>query len=51
MFDTVSEPGWADQAQRYSSMETNPEQPIKAGKVVHVGMRYKSMSNPQKLAR
>jgi hypothetical protein len=25
-----------------SSMQTNPEQPIEAGKVVHVGMRYKS---------
>ena len=51
MFDTVGEPGRADQVQRRSSMQTNPEQPIEARKVVHVGMRYKSMSDAQKLAR
>ena len=51
MFDTVGEPGRADQVQRRSSMQTNPEQPIEARKVVHVGMRYKSMSNAQELAR
>jgi hypothetical protein len=32
-------------------MQTHPEQPIEAGKVVHVGMRYKGMSNAHKLAR
>jgi hypothetical protein len=51
VFDMVGEPGWADQVQRRSSMQTNSEQPIEAGKVVHVGMRYKSMSDAQKLAR
>lgn len=51
VFDTVGEPGWADQMQRRSSMQTHPEQPIEAGKVVHVGVRYKSMGNAQELAR
>ena len=51
MFNTVGEPGWTDQVQRRRAMQTNPEQPIEAGKVVHVGVRYKSMSNAQELAR
>ena len=51
MFDTVAEPGWADQMQRRRSMQANPEQPIEARKMVHVGMRYKGMSNAHKLAR
>jgi hypothetical protein len=44
----VDEPGWADQVQRRCPMQTNPEQSIEAGKMVH--MRYKSMSNTQELA-
>ena len=47
----VGEPGWADQVQRRCPMQTNPQQSIEAGKMVHVGMRYKSMSDAQKLAR
>ena len=31
-------------------MQTNPEQSVETGKMVHVGMRYKGMSNAQKLA-
>ncbi len=51
MFDTVGEPARADQVQRRCPMQTNPEQPIEAGKMVHVGMRHESMSKAQKLAR
>src|SRR5262245_21246919 len=43
VFDTVGEPRWADQVQRRCPMQANPEQPIDAGKMVHLGMRYKSM--------
>ena len=50
MFDSVGEPGWADQPQRRCPMQTNPEQPVEASKMVHVRMRYKSMCNAQKLA-
>ena len=51
MFDTVSEPGRADQVQRRCPMQTDPEQPIEASNMVHVRMRHESMSNAQKLAR
>jgi hypothetical protein len=51
VFNMVGEPGWADQVQRRCPMQTNPEQSIEAGKMVHVGMRYENMSNAQELAR
>jgi hypothetical protein len=51
VFNTVGKLGWADQVLRRRAMQTNPEQPIEAGEVVHVGMGYKGMSNAQKLAR
>src|SRR5262249_16469749 len=36
--------------QRCCPMQTNPEQSVETGKMVHVGMRYKGMSDAQKLA-
>ena len=30
-------------------MQTNPEQSVETGKMVHVGVRHQSMSNAQKL--
>jgi hypothetical protein len=51
VFNTVGKLGWADQVQRRRAMQTNPEQLIEAGEVVHVGMGYEGMSNAQKLAR
>src|SRR4029434_466276 len=47
MFDPVGEPGWADQVQRRCPMQTTPEQPIEAGKMVHMRMRYKSMRSEE----
>jgi hypothetical protein len=51
VFDTIGKACWADQVQRRCPMQANPEQPIEAGEMVHVGMRYKGMSKAQKLAR
>jgi len=36
--------------QRCCPMQTNPEQSVEPGKMIHVGVRHKNMSNAQKLA-
>jgi hypothetical protein len=50
VFDTIGKAYWADQVQRCCPMQTNPEQPVEASKMIHVGVGHKSMSNAQKLA-
>jgi hypothetical protein len=51
VFNTIGKVYWADQVQRRCPMQTNPEQPVEASKMVHVRMRYETVSNAQKLAR
>jgi hypothetical protein len=50
VFHMVGESGRSDQVQRRGPMQTNPEQPIEAGKMIHVGVRHETMRNAQELA-
>jgi len=47
----VREPGRAYQVQRRGPVQTNPQQPIEAGEMVHVGVRNETMRDAQELAR
>jgi hypothetical protein len=38
VFDVVDEASRADQVQRRGPVQTNPQQPIKTGKMIHMGM-------------
>ena len=50
MFNTIGKAFWANQVEWGFTMQTNPEQPIEPGKMVHMRMRYETMSNAQELA-
>src|SRR5207244_2470415 len=49
--DSFGEAAGADQMKRLGSIETDAQQPIEAGEMVHVGMGYESVAHAQELAR
>jgi hypothetical protein len=49
--DPVAERGRTDEMKRHRPMQTDAQEPIEAGKMIHVGVRHESMAHAQKLAR
>ena len=48
--DAIAEADGADELKRQSPMQTDAEEPIEAGKMIHVGVRYEGMAHAQELA-
>jgi hypothetical protein len=51
MLDTVGKAGRTDEMQRHSPIQTDAQEPVEAGKVIHVSVRHKGMADAQELAR
>ena len=51
MFDPVGEFSRTDEVQRRCSMQRDAQEPIETGKMIHVGVRYEGMADPQELPR
>ena len=49
--DAVAEADRTDEMKRHRPMQTDAEEPIEAGKMIHVGVRYEGMADAQELAR
>ena len=49
--DAVAEADGTDEMKRQRPMQTDTEEPIEAGKMIHVGVRYEGMAHAQELAR
>jgi hypothetical protein len=49
--DAVTETDGTDEMKRQCPMQTDAEEPIEAGKMMHVGLRYEGMAHAQELAR
>jgi hypothetical protein len=49
--DAVAEAGRTDEMKRHRPTQTDAEEPIEAGKMIHVGVRYEGMAHPQEVAR
>jgi len=51
VLDTVGEAGRTDEMKRPSPIQTDAQEPVEAGKVIHVSVRHKGMADAQELAR
>ena len=51
MFDPVSEFSRPDEVQRRRPMQTDPQEPIETGKMIHMSMQYERMGDTEELAR
>ena len=51
VLDTVGEAGRTDEMQRHSPVQTDAQEPVEAGKVIHVSVRHKGMADAQELTR
>jgi hypothetical protein len=49
--DAVAEADGTDEMKRSRSMQTDAEEPIEAGNMIHVGVRYEGIAHAQELAR
>ena len=49
--DAVAEAGRTDEMKRHRPMQTDAEEPIEAGKMIHVGVRYEGIAHAQEVAR
>lgn len=51
VLDTVGEAGRTDEMERHSPVQTHAQEPVEAGKVIHVSVRHKGMADAQELTR
>ena len=51
MFDPVGEFSRTDEMQRRRPMQTDAQEPVETGKMIHVGVRYEGVTDAQELAR
>jgi hypothetical protein len=51
VFDPVGEFSRTDEIQRRRRMQTDAEEPIETGKMIHVGVRYEGVADAQELPR
>jgi hypothetical protein len=50
MLDLVGEARRPHEVKRLRAMQAEPQQPVEAGNVVHVGVRHEHMAHPHQLA-
>jgi hypothetical protein len=48
--DAIAKADRADEMKRQRPMQTDAEEPIEAGKMIHVSVRYEGMAHSQELA-
>ena len=51
VIDSVGEANWTDKMQWSHPIQTDAQEPVEAGKVIHVSVRHKGMADAQELAR
>jgi hypothetical protein len=51
VLDTVGKSRRTDEVQRHGPMQTNAQDPVEAGEMIHVSMRHKGMADAQELPR
>ncbi len=51
MLDSVGEFGRTDEVQRCRAMQTDAQESIETGKMIHVRVRYEGVADAQELAR